>query len=726
MSTILARIDHQMARLVSLPSDTEILLNQKKSYLTGIFALFGIVLFMTVLTWQLQLHILTNYGLALLTFFFVQFVLFVRIKRGMKWFVFVSNSYNILLAFWAMLELGGITHSGGLIFVGLTCVVYSMIYPSTRVLWWSFSLYLATLAITAFMEPRLTPAAEMVGWKNMLLFVLNSFWLSTNILVLVVYVYRNQAEIAMLKAERLQEADDFKTRMFANIAHEFRTPLTLIGGMAELIREDSHHQVRERTEIIQHNADKVLRLVNQMLNLARLEAGSMPLNLVRSDLSSFIRYVFQSFKGLAEHRKVKMHYLPENQRIEMDFDPEKMEEMLGNLLSNALKYTPAGGDVYLSFHATPTLFTLHVKDTGFGIPSDKVGHIFERFYRVEGGHQHYEEGSGIGLTLVREYIRLMGGEISVVSQQNIGSEFTVTLPITTDAPLQAQVETSSLPPLIEPLAVESVTLEAGKEDLPQLLVIEDNPELSKYLRLLLGAKFRLLTASDGEEGIQIAIEYVPDLILSDVMMPGKDGFEVCHTLKKDFRTCHIPIVLLTARADMASRITGLEQGADAYLTKPFNKRELLACLRNLFIQREKLRLKYSTRSNELEPPHTPGLDEVFLKIAQSILEKNFMDESFGIEELYLGLGISRVQLHRKLMAITGQSASHFIRSFRLEKAKALLLSTTKSVSEIAYETGFSDANYFSRVFAQEYALAPTELRKGMEKTIEKQGEMAGQ
>ncbi len=460
------RFDVWMGRRVARPDDSEELFTQKKSYLLGSFALFGIVALMTVLTWQLALSILTKYGLALLAFFVAHFILFTTLRRGLKWFVVVSNTFNILLAFWAMLKLGGITHSGGLIFVGLTCVVYSMIYPSTRMLWWTFLLYITTLVIAAVLHAKLTPAAEMVPWKNQLLFVLNSFWLSANILILVFFVYRNQAEIAKLKAQRLQEADEMKTRMFANIAHEFRTPLTVIGGMAELMQEAPQQQHRERTEAIQRNANKLLRLVNQMLNLARLEAGSMPLNLVQSDVAAFTKYVFNSFKGLAEHRQVRLHYLPENQSFMMDFDPEKMEEMLGNLLSNALKYTPAGGDVYLNFHATPSLFTLHVKDTGIGIPADKLGYIFDRFYRVEGEQQRYEEGSGIGLTLVREYVRLMGGQISVQSKQGIGSEFSVSLPVTHRAPVQAAAAPIAPAPKPEPVDLAPFFIEKENEAMP--------------------------------------------------------------------------------------------------------------------------------------------------------------------------------------------------------------------------------------------------------------------
>lgn len=529
---------------------------------------------------------------------------------------------------------------------------------------------------------------------------------------------RNRLEHA--ESIRLREMDELKTSMFANITHEFRTPLTLIGGMAELLQNDPNHQHRERTDAIQRNASKVLRLVDQMLNLARLEAGSMPLQPVQGDVAAFLRHVFQSYPGLAEYRKVRLHYLPENEGFTMDFDPEKLEDVVGNLLSNALKYTPAGGDVYFSFHTTksdPEQFVIRVKDTGIGIPADKLGHIFERFYRVEEGQKHYEEGSGIGLTLVREYVKLMGGEIAVQSKPNEGTEFTVTLPLTRQAVLKKDVVAGrSTPEFAEVPFVDVDFSETPNQQptSPLLLLIEDNPELSQYLQLVLGPKFQLLTAANGEEGIEMAIEHVPDLILSDVMMPVKDGFEVCRTLKKDFRTCHIPIVLLTARADTASRITGLELGADAYLTKPFNQRELFACLRNLFIQREKLRIKYAAQPTDGEPAPTPGMDELFLSKVRSILEENFADEAFGIESLYNALGISRVQLHRKLTALTGQSASQFIRSFRLEKARELLTTSLQSVSEIAFETGFTDPNYFSRVFAQEYGMPPSDLRKGQE------------
>ncbi len=709
--------DSWFGKTFILPGDTADAVHQKKSFFTANLSVISMVGLLTLTTWLLRLPILTSYGLGLVAFGVVLIAIFLKIKRVSPWFYISNQIFVLLFTSFTIIRLGGIPNSGGLIFAKLAAIVYSLSLPSKKVAWWSFGLFVATTILEAALYPWLTPAPEMTPTVNQVFFVINSTWISLFMLLIVFYVFQQRAELEKAKSERLQELDDLKTHMFANIAHEFRTPLTLISGMADLLREDLQHQVRERTEVIQRNSNKVLRLVDQMLNLARLEAGSVSLQTVQSDVTAFLRFVCNSFQGLAQHRKVRFHFLPDNQQIMMDFDPEKLEGLMGNLLSNALKYTPAGGDVYLNFYAMKAVqeqLVIKVKDTGIGIPADKVGYIFDRFYRVENEQKHYEEGSGIGLTIVREYVKLMDGEIAVESKPGEGTEFTVTLPVIRQAPKQDSLAGISIQNSPEPVDFEWITSDNGDAALPQLLIIEDNLEVIQYLRLVLGKNFHLLSASNGDDGIRLALEHLPDLILSDVMMPGKDGYEVCRTLKKDFRTCHIPVVLLTARADTASRIIGLEQGADAYLTKPFNKRELLACLRNLFIQREKLRIKFASHTNANEPEPTAGLDALFIKNARSILEKNYAEEAFGIEELYHALDISRVQLHRKLMALTGQSASHFIRTFRLEKARDLLRKTTKSISEIAYETGFNDANYFSRVFTQEFGMSPSDLRKGVE------------
>lgn len=713
------KLDKLVERLVFRAGETDEQLRSKKTYLVSATGTALMVSVLTICTWMLQLSILTAYGLGLVSFYIVSIVIFINIKKGDKWFFFANQLYIILFTFVTILRLGGIPYSGGLIFVGLASVVFSMSLPTKNLAYWSFAFYVVTTILEAVLHPWLTPAPEMTPTVNLTFFAINSVWISLFMLMIVFYVFAQRAELEKAKTTRLQQVDDLKTRLFANIAHEFRTPLTLIRGMAELIHENRQH--RQQAEVILRNSNKVLRLVDQMLHLARLEAGSMPLQYIQSDVAAFLHYVVNSFQGLATYRQVKLHFLPDNQVLIFDFDPEKLEELVGNLISNALKYTPAGGDVYVSISKTKDLpennpdsreqLIIKVRDTGIGIPEDKLALIFDRFYRIEDSAMHYEEGSGIGLSLVKEYVKLLGGDIAVYSKPGAGSEFTLLLPVTRNAPFQKDIPATKVEYENEAALAVSDSQEEEEGHQPQLLIIEDNPEVTSYLRLLLGKKYRLLVAPNGEAGISIAFEYVPDLILSDVMMPGKDGYEVCSVLKKDFRTSHIPIVLLTARADLDSRLRGFEHGADAYLTKPFNRKELLVCLQNLFVVREKLRIKFSSHTHAGEHEPAEGLDGQFLRRVNEILKNNFQQEAFGIENLYQALQISRVQLHRKLMALTGLSASHFIRAYRLEKGREMLLQTTKSVSEIAYEVGFSDANYFTKTFTLEYGITPSAIRK---------------
>lgn len=402
----------------------------------------------------------------------------------------------------------------------------------------------------------------------------------------------------------------------------------------------------------------------------------------------------------------------------MDFEKEKLEESLANLLSNAIKYTPEGGDVIVALREINTgnvhehKVEISVRDTGIGISEDRLEKIFIRFYRAEDNRFPRQEGTGIGLTIVSEYIKLMGGSIKVLSSPGLGSDFIITLPVTNNAETGVFATGPGRAVEKEPdWHPENGTIGtvSGK---PQLLIIEDNAELREYLIRLLEDEYHVLTAAYGIQGREEATKHIPDIILCDVMMPGKDGYQVCRELKNDFLTSHIPIVFLTARADTSSKITGLKQGADAWLTKPFNRKELMICLHNLLVQREILRLKYSSinygkKTGEKEQ----GLDEKFMERITGKLEENYQNDRYGIQQLHTDLGISRVQLHRKLTALTGQSASTFIRNFRLQKAKTLLLKSDRHVSEIAYEVGFRDANYFSRSFIQEFGLNATRLRE---------------
>ncbi|MCB0598221.1 MAG: helix-turn-helix domain-containing protein [Phaeodactylibacter sp.] len=559
------------------------------------------------------------------------------------------------------------------------------------------------------------------------------------------FLYRFQLKRQLERAEnrRLKEFDAFKNQFYANITHEFRTPLTVIIGMARQMSDDPGKWFREGVNMIVRNGQNLLRLVNQMLDLSKLESGSMPVNLIQGDIIAYLRYVMESFHSLAENKNIRLCFLTDLEALRMDYDPEKVLAIVSNLLSNAIKFTPEGGDVQLIVDcyqpsvagrpkqppnnqkpATGSYLLLTVTDTGIGIPPEKLPFIFDRFYQVNDVAIRNAEGTGIGLALTRELVKLLQGEISVQSPapkaRRKGTEFLVKLPVTVtnQVPLEEEMETikirKSLPPFANIATGKEAVTEEGAmpaEERPVLLIIEDNADVVLYLESFLAKDYRIEVAKDGQKGIQTAIEFVPDIIVSDVMMPVKDGFEVCNTLKKDERTSHIPIILLTAKADMPSRIEGLERGADAYLVKPFHKEELLVRLHKLVELRKQLQARYAS-FEPLPISENKGIqiEDAFMQKVRNILEEHLSDESFGIPGLCQALGMSRAQLYRKFKALTDQPVGHYFRSLRLNKAKALLLTTDLQISEIAYEVGFKEPSYFTRAFKEAFGVTPSEAR----------------
>ena len=525
------------------------------------------------------------------------------------------------------------------------------------------------------------------------------------------------------QTEALKQLDEMKSRFFTNISHELRTPLTIIGGMVDKMKENPEKWLSKGHSMIKRNSDNLINLVSQILDLRKLESGKLTLNLIQSDIIHYLNYLVESFHSLAENKDIQLYFHPDPSEMLMDYDPEKILRIVSNLLSNAFKFTPEGGDVIIQTSVEnldgKNRFIIQVKDTGIGIPNEKLAHVFDRFYQVDDTATRKGEGTGIGLALTQELVKLMQGNIKVESWLNEGTVFTVEIPITNNAVLSSitdgQITQKTSDPNLAIFtidAIETRTLSAGDNQLPSLLIVEDNPDVIQYLLACLDDQFQLEVAKDGEEGIQKAIEQVPDIILSDVMMPKKDGFELCQTLKTDVRTSHIPIVLLTAKADQDARLSGLERGADAYLTKPFNKEELFIQLKNLIEVRRKLQERYS--SIEALPPSQDVVfkeEDQFIENLRKIIEENFEDENFGIAELCREAAMSRAQLHRKIKALTGHSTSIFTRSIRLQKAKELLQTTTLNISEIAYTVGFSNPNYFTMVFSEKYGQSPSDFRK---------------
>ena len=713
-----AKIDGWLNKLLLHPEDTPDTIDQKV-YLVGNMIIptitLSILLVLLLLFNKIQLVLLI---MPVVLIMIVPAALLFIIKRGIGIFLNVYYGLYIIMCFSIIVKLGGLPNSLGAWGGAFICFMHSLAICRKSILILNACIYSLCLIILAFSYPYLEPVSDWTPEINNIFFTYNEIWMCL-FLVKVFYdsivIRTNEAK---LKAIHLQELDLLKSKLYANITHEFRTPLTLIRGNAEEISEQHAGEASEKAKGIIRSSDKILFLVNQMLNLSKIEEGNVTMHYIQSDIVAFARLITGSFQGYADYRKVKLHFETQFTRLIMDFEKEKLEESLANLLSNAIKYTPEGGEVFVTLRQPDTGYTtnrkieISVRDTGIGIHEDKLDKIFIRFYRIDDNRFPYQEGTGIGLTLVSEYVKLMGGVVKVKSIPGKGSEFTITIPVTNKADIEEFITGHDWKTEKEedgyPESGPASTITGN----PRILIIEDNIELREYLIRLLGNEYQILTAENGIRGIEEAMEHIPDIILSDVMMPGKDGYQVCRELKNDFRTSHIPIVFLTARADTSSKITGMKQGADAWLTKPFNRKELRICLHNLLVQREMLRLKYSSGIFENKVVEKEkGLNEKFLERVMGHLEKNYQNDRYGIQELHADLGISRVQLHRKLTALTGQSSSEFIRNFRLQKAKKLLLESNRNVSEIAYEVGFRDANYFSKSFIQEFGLNATRLRE---------------
>ena len=533
--------------------------------------------------------------------------------------------------------------------------------------------------------------------------------------ILFFYKSRLKQRLELQETRRLRELDEFKNRFFTNISHEFRTPLTVIMGTAgQLDNPEETQRVKEKAGLIKRSSQNLLRLINQLLDLAKLETSTLTLNYVQGDVLPYLRYIAESLHSLANAQNVLLKVDSPDKQIVMDYDPERLIQIVYNLLSNAIKFTPSGGKVVLNAAIVSDSFQLIVTDNGAGIPTADLPHIFDRFYQAKNLEKAKAGGTGIGLALTRELVQLLGGKISVESEWGRGTTFSITLPVHRKAPVEASPVFAA-----EKERVTKTVRTPGESnpDLPTLLMVEDNPDVVDFLTAGLEPFYNLEYAYNGRSGIEKAIESIPDLIISDVMMPEKDGFEVCQSLREDARTSHIPIVLLTARAGVENRITGLRHGADAYLAKPFHQEELLATLTNLLDLRRKLQARYAIDLDNREPAMDKApvaesdIEHAFLQQIRAVVEANLSDEDFESPQLERALGMSRSQIFRKVKALTGNPPTHFVRSIRLHKGRKLLQTTDKTVSEIAYEVGFSSVKYFSDSFLKEFGIRPTDLRE---------------
>lgn len=539
----------------------------------------------------------------------------------------------------------------------------------------------------------------------------------------LVYRYQLRKQLAEAEAVRLKELNAVKTKLYTNITHEFRTPLTVIQGMADQIEKNP----QEARKLIRRNSKNLLHLVTQLLDMSKLESRKMQINLIQGNIISYLQYLTQSFESYAQTKNIQLHFDSEEDEVMMDYDYEKIQHIVSNLLSNAIKFTHKGGAIKMEvskislpqFRNTTEVLRIKVRDNGMGIREEYLPHIFDRFYQADDSTVRRGEGSGIGLALAKELLELMNGSISVESELGQGTEFKVLLPVIsskalagTDKPEETSVLSKQK---IEPHPTSEVSSQAKPSNLaaadsPLLLLIEDNPDVRHYIKSCLEDQYQLHFASDGKEGIEKALDFIPDIIISDVMMPEKDGYEVTQTLKNNVCTSHIPIILLTAKADIDSKIEGLERGADAYLAKPFNKKELLVRLEKLIENRQKMQAHFAklAPSKATADPSTQ-IEDFFLKKVREIIEAHISESQFNVNSLCREIGISQPQLYRKIKALTNKSIASFIRTVRLHKGRELLQTTEAIVSEVAYDVGFSDPSYFSKTFSQEFGYPPSDL-----------------
>jgi CheY-like chemotaxis protein len=491
--------------------------------------------------------------------------------------------------------------------------------------------------------------------------------------------------------------------------------------MANKIFQDPDKWSKNGSDIILRNSNQLLRLINQMLDLAKLESGKIQLNEIQADIIPYICYLVESFHSYAESKKVNLHLLPQVEYLIMDYDHKRVREIISNLLSNAIKFTPEAGNVYVSILADEKHLILKIKDTGIGIPEAKLPHIFDRFYQTDDSSTRTGEGTGIGLALTQEMTNLMGGSIFVKSDVDKGSEFTVQLPIKNMANKSDHFPTEGhrAHTYIDSAPHFETALFAPNDDqnLPLVLIVEDNVDVVTYLLSCLEGDYRTEIAFDGNEGIEKAIALGPDIIISDVMMPKKDGFEVCDVLKNDMQTNHIPIILLTAKADIDSRLVGIKTGADVYLAKPFHEEELQFQIIRLLELRSELQKKYSdpnylTGKMKFQAKTTVSRQEdLFITKIRDFVLANLSDENLDVDRICKEIGLSRTSLHNKLKALTNKSTTEFIRFIRINKAADLLAQNRdKHVAEIANETGFVSPSYFAKVFKELFGVNPTEYK----------------
>lgn len=520
-------------------------------------------------------------------------------------------------------------------------------------------------------------------------------------LIVRAYIFREQIKNRLLleknKARQLHEVDMMKLQFFTNVSHEIRTPLTLIIGPVEkLYRQAADEDIRVQLEMVYQNARKLLKLINQLLDFRKLEAGKYTVTYQNGDLVRFVAGITEAFREIAGEKGIQLGFHSNCPGYIAGMDADKLDKILNNLISNALKFTPKGGSIEVELQIGETAYDLKVSDTGIGIPAGNLEQVFNRFFQSPRSSEI--TGTGIGLSITRSFVELMGGTIDVRSEEGKGTAFLIHLPL----PAEAEEKL----PVVSEEGEETVQ---KAEEGNYLLVVDDNEDIRTFIKTHFKSSFRILEAADGKEGLEIAVRQVPDIILADMLMPVMNGLEMCRKLKKDDRTSHIPMIMLTAVNSKETELRSLLSGIDDYITKPFDIQILTAKVNNLLAIRNAMREKI--KSDLLLRPADVVIDspnERFLKKAVEVVEKYMDDADLDIEKFSEEMGVSRMQLYRKFEALTNMTVKEFIRNIRLKRAAQLLEQEKITISEVAWAVGFRDLSYFRKCFKEEYGVTPTD------------------
>ena len=634
-------------------------------------------------------------------------------KKGIENYAFFTQLAIVIITSIKVYLMGGMLDAGTPLFVGFTAPIFALTFPNKKRAVFIFILFTIAMMGATILNPY-----------ESLDFLIGHYFLGFIIAVAFMFFTINYFKTQLEKVKNdekmhLEELDDIKTKFYTHITHEFRTPLSIITGIADQMKRNPSKWLDEGYTIIKRNSNNLINLTNQLLDLSKLEANSMPLSLIQDDIALYIQYLVESFHSLAEVKNIRLQFSTCPNKIRMDFDPDKIRDIISNLISNAVKFTPKKGLIKIALRIIDkNKLEIIVKDTGIGIPKEQLHRVFDRYFQGKNHLESLQEGSGLGLALTKELVKLIGGTISIESTFNKGSTFTIQIPISNKAkevqiPLTDEISYSK--ETTTTIGHETEKTQSFEAHKLKILIVEDNADVIRYLQSLLEFKYDIETAHNGYDGFEKALHIIPDLIISDVMMPFMDGFTLCKQLKEDIKTSHIPIVLLTARSDIDSRMEGLKTGADVYLAKPFNRDELFIRIEKLIALRKTLQLRYKIFTHQNVPVKTIenthfGREDNFMRKVLEVLELHLSDEEFGIEELCQSLAMSRSQLYRKFAALTDTTVYHFIQTLRLKKAKELLLTTDLNVTEVAYDTGFKNLAHFSRIFTKEFGHTPSKIK----------------